>query len=77
MCLWVSTYKGTYLSHYNYYTITNYFRYMIQIEVVDATNKTFFVVFDQDAEKILNKFVRDFTKFFFFLRYYLFKLLNY
>ena len=39
---------------------------MIQIEVVDATNKTFFVVFDQDAEKILNKFVRDFTNFFFF-----------
>ena len=32
---------------------------MIQIEVFDATNKTTFVIFDRDAEKILNKFARD------------------
>ena len=55
-------YKGTYLSHYNYYTITNYFRYKIQIEVVDATNKTTFVIFDWDVGKILYKFIRDLIK---------------
>ena len=41
------------------YTIANYFKYKIQIEIFDATNKIFFVIFDQDAEKILNKFTRD------------------
>ena len=41
------------------YTITNYFRYRIQIEVFDAIDKIFFVIFDRDAEKILNKSVRD------------------
>ena len=60
--LWVGIYKGTYLSHYNYYTITNYFRYKIQIEVVDATNKTTFVIFDWDVGKILYKFIRDLIK---------------
>ena len=28
---------------------------MIQIEVFNATDKTTFVIFDQDTEKILNK----------------------
>ena len=32
---------------------------MIQIEIFDATNKTNFVIFDQDAEKMLNKSTRD------------------
>ena len=73
--LWLGIYKGTYLSHYNYYTITNYFRYKIQIEVVNATNKTTFVIFDWDAEKILNKSARDLVEN--KLRYNLFKLLNY
>ena len=35
---------------------------MIQIEVFDATNKTTFFIFDQDAEKILNKSARDITE---------------
>ena len=41
------------------YTITNYFRYRIQIEVFDATDKTTYVIFDWDSKKILNKFARD------------------
>ena len=41
------------------YTIANYFRYKIQIEIFAATNKTKFVIFDWDAEKILNKSTRD------------------
>ena len=32
---------------------------MIQIEVFDATDKTTFLIFDRDAEKILNKSTRD------------------
>ena len=50
-----------YLSHYNYYiyAIANYFRNKIQIEVFNATNKTKFVIFDWDAEKILNKSTID------------------
>ena len=32
---------------------------MIQIEVSNAIDKTTFVIFDRDAEKILNKFARD------------------
>ena len=44
------------------YTIANYFRYMIQIEVFDATNKTTFFIFDRDAEEILNKFAKDIAK---------------
>ena len=55
-----------YLSHYNYYiyiyTIANYFRYKIQIEVFDSTGKTNFVIFDRDAEIILNKSTRDFVE---------------
>ena len=35
---------------------------MIQIEVFDATNKTTFVIFDRNAEKILNKSARDLAK---------------
>ena len=35
---------------------------MIQIEVFDTTNKTTFVIFDRDAEKILNKSARDLAK---------------
>ena len=35
---------------------------MIQIEVFDATNKTTFVIFDRDVEKILNKSTRDFAE---------------
>ena len=64
-----------YLSHYNYYiyTIANYFRYKIQIEVFNATNKTKFVIFDWDVEKILNKSTRDLAEN--KLRYNLFKLL--
>ena len=30
-----------------------------QIEVFDSTDKTTFVIFDRDAEKILNKSARD------------------
>ena len=41
------------------YTIANYFRYKIQIEIFAATNKTKFVIFDWDVEKILNKSTRD------------------
>ena len=41
------------------HTIANYFRYRIQIEVFDAIEKTNFVIFDRDAEKILNKSTRD------------------
>ena len=48
-----------YLTITTIYTITNYLRYSFQIEVFDATNKTNFVIFDQDAEKILNKSTRD------------------
>ena len=50
--------RGT---HYNYYiyTIANYFRYRIQIEVFVVIDKTTFVIFDRDAEKILNKSTRD------------------
>ena len=33
-----------------------------QIEVFDSTDKTTFVIFDRDAEKILNKSARDLTK---------------
>ena len=32
---------------------------MIQIKVFGATNKTTFVIFDQNAEKILNESARD------------------
>ena len=35
---------------------------MIQIEFFDTTDKTTFVIFDRDAEKILNKFASDLTK---------------
>ncbi|KAL0009125.1 hypothetical protein SO802_010627 [Lithocarpus litseifolius] len=34
-------------------------RYRIQIEVFDSTDKTTFVIFDRDAEKILNKSAKD------------------
>ena len=53
-----------FLSHYNYYiyTIANYFRYKIQIEVFYATDKTNFVIFDRDIEIILNKSTRDFVE---------------
>ncbi|XP_065637597.1 replication protein A 70 kDa DNA-binding subunit D-like [Quercus suber] len=37
-------------------------RYRIQIEVFDSTDKTTFVIFDQDAEKILNKSAKDLAK---------------
>ena len=33
------------------YTIANYFRYMIKIDVFDATDKTNFVIFDWDLAK--------------------------
>ena len=46
---------------------------MIQVKDFDATNKTTFVIFDRDAEKILNKYARDLAKK--KLRYNLFKLL--
>ena len=55
------------------YTIANYFKYKIQIEIFAATNKTKFVIFDRDVEKILNKSTRDLAKN--KLRYNLFKLL--
>ena len=65
-----------FISLYIYiYTIANYFRYKIQIEVFDATNITIFVIFDRNVEKILNKYARDLTEN--KLRYNLFKLLNY
>ena len=38
---------------------------MIQIEVFNATNKTtffFFLIFDRDAKKILNKSARNLTE---------------
>ena len=41
------------------YTIANYFKYKIQIEIFAATNKTKFVIFDRDVEKILNKSTRS------------------
>ena len=41
------------------YTIANHFRYMIQIEVFYAIDKTNFLIFDRDIEKILNKSARD------------------
>jgi hypothetical protein len=34
-------------------------RYKIKIEVSDATDKTTFVIFDRDAEKILNKSAKN------------------
>ena len=55
------------------YTIANYFKYKIQIEIFAATNKTKFVIFDWDVEKILNKSTRDLAEN--KLRYNLFKLL--
>ena len=33
-----------------------------QIEVFDATNKTIFVIFDEDAKKIVNKSTRYLAK---------------
>ena len=55
------------------YTIANYFKYKIQIEIFAATNKTKFVIFDWDVKKILNKSTRDLAEN--KLRYNLFKLL--
>ena len=40
-------------------TIANHFRYMIQIEGFYAIDKTNFLIFDRDIEKILNKSARD------------------
>ena len=38
------------------------YKLKLQIEFLDATNKTTFVIFDRDAEKILNKSAKDLAK---------------
>ena len=43
-------------------TLDTVFKLKFQIEVFDVTDKTTFVIFDRDAKKILNKFVRDLAK---------------
>ena len=38
------------------------YKLKLQIEFLDATNKTTFMIFDRDAEKILNKCAKDLAK---------------
>ena len=38
------------------------FKLKFQIEIIDATDKTTFVIFNRDVEKILNKSARDLTE---------------
>ena len=35
------------------------FKLKFQIEIIDAIDKTTFVIFNRDAEKILKKFTKD------------------
>ena len=51
-----------YSSHYNYHANETYFKYRIQIEVLDVIKKITFVMFDRDVENILNKLVKDLAK---------------